>query len=178
MVDSWLFVTKPLRRSFHSAAQSSRRACQACEGKKCNAHRAGPCIDLEIFNDWLGVGLQPIWPHRQGSTRAPFWPGLPSPGSKFREGFALTKFPGSANLQGLPSHSCRNGRGLKTLQATQQSTPQPMSTMNFTNLVHCQIEGTISMHGAVSRYHQQDIQLTLSRWCTISAVPSNLGRTD
>ena len=23
--------------------------------------------------------------------------------------------------------------------------------------------------------HQQDIQLTLSRWCTISAVPSNLG---
>ena len=87
----------------------------------------------------------------QGSTRALFWPGLPSPGSKFGEGFALTKFAGSANLQGLPSHSYRNGKGLKILQATQQSTLQLMSTMSFTNLVHCQIEGTISMHGAVSR---------------------------
>ena len=50
---------------------------------------------------------------------------------------ALTKIAGSANLQGLPSHSCRNGKGLENLQATQQSTRQPMSTMNFTNLVHC-----------------------------------------
>ena len=42
-------------------------------------------------------------------------------------------------------------KGLKILQATQQSTPQPMSTKNYTNLVHCQFEGTISRHGAVSR---------------------------
>ena len=65
--------------------------------------------------------------YMQGSTRALFWPGLPSPGSKFREGFALTKFAGSANLQGLPSHSCRNGKGLKILHA---SNPTKQSTAN------------------------------------------------
>ena len=49
----------------------------------------------------------------QGWTRPLFGPGLPSRGSKFGEGFALTKFAEHADLQGLPSHSCRNGKGLK-----------------------------------------------------------------
>ena len=96
--------------------------------------RYGPIKQPGLLNHLKGLVFGGVGQLRssQGSTRALFGPGLPSPGSKFGEGEALTKFAGSANLQGLPSHSYRNGKGLKIFA----SNPAKHSTANVHNEFH------------------------------------------